>query len=85
MTKFAIKSAVLAMPLLLIVGSADAQTKKGGTQAASRELSDDAIAARTKCGQEALARPQSSDEFRAAPSPRYAIYTSCMKKTGFRP
>lgn len=89
MTKSVIGMTVLAVPFLLIVSSADAQTSKKArdarAQAVPRELSDEAIAARAKCGQLALARPQSADEFRASPGPRYVIYTSCMKETGFRP
>lgn len=82
MISLTVKALILSMPLLLVMAPADAQTQKKATP---RELSDAAIEARTKCGQEALARPQSSDEFRASPSPRYIIYTTCMKKAGFRP
>ena len=82
MVKLAIALGALTASILFVVEHADAQTKGKATP---RELSDAAIEARAKCGQLALERKQSGDEFRASPSPRYVIYTTCMKKEGFRP
>lgn len=92
MTELAIKMSVLALPLLLLFGPAEAATKKATNARAQMsepytrsEMGPEADAVRTKCWALAAQRRQSSDEFRATVSPQSVIYGDCVRKEGYLP
>jgi hypothetical protein len=81
MMRFALKMSILALPVLLIAGPVDAQTKKASK---SGQMSEQEYLAREKCIALAQQEKQSGDEAKASTNRRSTIYTDCIRKAGYR-